>query len=114
MPQAIELFVCGNRSIVLRKDATLEAACFKRFVPDTLECHASGEIYYHHGRGEFLNSTIVAAVFREGAIDDNAKPMDIEVPKPQKKKIFPLTERLSRLCHTRLELQLMLFLEWMR
>ncbi len=96
MPQAIELFVCGNRSIVLRKDAALEAACFKRFVPDTLECHASGEIYYHHGRGEFLNSTIVAAVFREGAIDDNAKPVDIEVPKPQKKKIFPLTERLSR------------------
>ena len=96
MPQAIELFVCGNRSIVLRKDAALEAACFTRFVPDTLECHASGEIYFHHGRGEFLNSTIIAAVFREGVIDENAKRPDIAVPKPTKKKILPLTERLSR------------------
>lgn len=96
MPQAIELFVCGNRSIVLRKDAALEAACFTRFVPDTLECHASGEIYFHHGRGEFLNSTIIAAVFREGVIDEKAKHLDIDVPKPLKRKILPLTERLSR------------------
>ena len=94
-PQAIELFVCGNRSIVLRSDAELETKCFTRFVPDTLECHASGEIYYHHGKGDFLNSTIVAAVFREGDIED-ANEVEIEIPSPHKNKIVPLTERLSK------------------
>jgi len=65
-PQAIELFVCGNRSIMLLGDADLELECFRRIVPEMLHCSAAGEIYYHHGRGELLNSALVAVGFREG------------------------------------------------
>ncbi|MBE7003132.1 MAG: response regulator [Ruminococcaceae bacterium] len=65
-PQALELFACGNRSFMLREDALLELECFRRFVPDVLHCSAAGEIYYHHGRGELLNSALVAIGMREG------------------------------------------------
>ncbi len=77
-PQALELFACGNRSFMLREDALLELECFRRIVPGALHCSAAGEIYYHHGRGELLNSALVAVGMREG--EPQAAPPDEREP----------------------------------
>jgi len=94
-PQAVELFICGNRSIMLRKDSNLELECFRRFAPDTLHCSAAGEIYYHHGRGEFLNSALVAVGMREGDKQELAAgDISGELIPERQEGIIPLSERI--------------------
>ncbi|MBE6910348.1 MAG: response regulator [Ruminococcaceae bacterium] len=94
-PQALELFACGNRSFMLREDALLELECFRRIVPGVLHCSAAGEIYYHHGRGELLNSALVAIGMREGeprsASPDEREPIFSDTP-----GMRPLSERTLR------------------
>ncbi|MBR6228310.1 MAG: response regulator [Eubacterium sp.] len=95
--QAIELFVCGNRGVFLKEDAKLETKCFRRIVPDTLQCSAAGEIYYHKGKGEFLNSALIAVGYREGEKQNKEKPEFQPIYSlSEESRIIPLQDRLSR------------------
>ncbi len=73
-PQAIEMFICGNRAIMLRSDADVEIDHFRSIIPHALHCSAAGEIYYHHGKGELLNSALVTVGFREGEPEKAVRP----------------------------------------
>nr|MCR4605469.1 FIST C-terminal domain-containing protein [Eubacterium sp.] len=95
--QAIELFICGNRAIFLGTNASLEGDCFRRIVPDTLACSAAGEIYYHKGKGDFLNSALVAVSFREGEIKNTEKIVFEDInSQSDESRIIPLQDRLSK------------------
>ncbi len=97
-PDAVQLFICGNRSIVLGKEEQIEIDCFRRFAPETVHCNAAGEIYYHHGKGEFLNSALVAIGIREGVPGSSAaaKPNADLLPS-HAGGMIPLSERLLNL-----------------
>ena len=96
-PQAVELFACGNRSVMLQQDASLELDCFRRFAPDMLHCNAAGEIYYHHGRGAFLNSALVAVGLREGAPQEMAMgKSSCALVRPHNEGAIPLSERILK------------------
>ena len=95
-PQAMELYVCGNRAIMLREDAHLETECFRRLVPEVLHCSAGGEIYCHHGKGGFLNSALVAVGFREGEPKPSSAEEVCSLIRPSKTEgIIPLASRIS-------------------
>ncbi len=96
-PEAVELFVCGNRAIMLRSDTDRETDCYRRFAPDTLHCSAAGEIYFHHGRGELLNSALVATGFREGEPHDlTMNKMSCDIIRYKNEGTLPLSERILK------------------
>ena len=95
-PQAMELFICGNRGIMLRKDSSVEIDCFRRFAPELQYCSAAGEIYFHRGRGDLLNSALVAIGMREGephVITENAGT-SCKVISAHSGGVVPLSERV--------------------
>ena len=97
-PDAVQLFICGNRSIVLGRDEKIEIDCFRRFAPETLHCNAAGEIFYYRGKGEFLNSALVAIGIREGAPRMQAVTDPVKDPLPARSEgLIPLSERLLNL-----------------
>ena len=96
-PQAIEMFVCGNRAVMLRSDANIEVKCFRRIAPDTLHCSAAGEIYYQNGKGEFLNSALVAVGLREGeARKTSSDEEKSDIINTETEGEVPLSERILR------------------
>jgi len=68
-PEALELFPCANRSMVLREDAKKEIDFYRCILPEILYSYGSGEIYRWHGQGALLNSSLVAVGMREGAAE---------------------------------------------
>ena len=95
-PQALELYVCGNRAIMLREDAHLETECFRRLAPEVLHCSAGGEIYCHRGKGGFLNSALVAVAFREGEAKPSSAEKICSLIRPSEAEgIIPLAARIS-------------------
>ena len=68
-PEAMDLFLCANRAMVLHDDAQLEIDYFKKIAPELQFCYGSGEIYRYQGQGALLNSSIVAVGMREGPAD---------------------------------------------
>ena len=96
-PQAIQLYVCGNRAMLLRDESMLELECFSRIVKDTMYCGAAGEIYYNEGIGGFLNSALIAIGFREGPPRDfNLGEASCQLVLPKRKGVRPLSQRISK------------------
>ena len=75
-PQAIMLFACINRRVYMGNNhADQEFDYYRRICPGLSYAYGYGEILRTSEGGELLNSTIVAAGFREGDIPEgfNAK-----------------------------------------
>ena len=67
-PQAIMLFACINRRVYMGNDhADQEFDYYRRICPELSYAYGYGEILRTPEGGELLNSTIVAAGFREGS-----------------------------------------------
>ena len=70
-PQAIMLFACINRRVYMGNErADREFDYYRRICPDLSFAYGYGEILRTPEGGELLNSTIVAAGFREGDIPE--------------------------------------------
>ena len=68
-PQAIMLFACINRRVYMGNErADREFEYYRHFRPELSYAYGYGEILRTPEGGELLNSTIVAAGFREGEI----------------------------------------------
>ena len=68
-PQAIMLFACINRRVYMGNEhADREFDYYRKICPDLSYAYGYGEILRTPKGGELLNSTIVAAGFREGDI----------------------------------------------
>ena len=64
-PEAINLYICGSRTIFLGNNSDEEIEYFQRFLPHTAYCHGSSEIYRYHEQGGVLNSSLIAIGMRE-------------------------------------------------
>ena len=65
-PQAIQLYICGARTIFLNTDYYTEISFFKKLQSETAYCFGNGEIYKYKGQGGVAGSAIISIAFREG------------------------------------------------
>ncbi|MBR1476722.1 MAG: response regulator [Lachnospiraceae bacterium] len=94
-PEAIELFVCGNRTLFLKEDASTELDYFAGINPNRSFVHGMCEIYRHHGRGGILNSALVIIGMREGEPSGRCSECEVEEIKHPDNEIIPLEERIA-------------------
>ena len=97
-PQAIMLFACINRRVYMGNDhADREFDYYRKICPELSYAYGYGEILRTAEGGELLNSTIVAAGFREGAIPEGYQAetySDPEIAQPGL-KFKLLSDRLA-------------------
>ncbi len=65
-PQAIQLYICGGRTIFLNTDYYKEFSFFKKLHSEMVYCFGNGEIYKYKGQGGMTGSAIISIAFREG------------------------------------------------
>ena len=65
-PQAIQLYICGARTIFLNTDYFTEIQFFKKVQQETVYCFGNGEIYKFNDKGGVAGSAIISVAFREG------------------------------------------------
>ena len=66
-PQAIQLYICGARTIFLNTDYFTEIQFFKKVQSETVYCFGNGEIYRFNDKGGVAGSAIISVAFREGS-----------------------------------------------
>lgn len=80
-PQAIMLFACINRRVYMGNDhANREIDYYRCICPELCFAYGFGEILRTSEGGELLNSTIVAAAMREGAVPSGFEPRIVTDP----------------------------------
>ncbi len=95
-PQAIFLYSCGCRRLLMQDDADLETRPFEAIAP-TAGFYTSGEFYGRMKNGRLLNSALVAVGIREGAaiVHHDASPADVH-PLRQQDATDPYKSKQSR------------------
>ena len=94
-PEQVKLVVCGNRQLFLKDNFHVEIDDYKRFEPLTQVSMGAAEVFYYHGQGGVLNSSIVAVGIREG---EPVKYPFTQCPLKEtfaQERVIPLTERLA-------------------
>ena len=95
-PEAVNLYICGSRTIFLGVNSDEEIEYFQRFQPQTAYCHGSSEIYRYHEQGGVLNSSLIAIGMREAdkPVKLNASLEKTTCYKSQN-HVIPLVDRLA-------------------
>ena len=97
-PQAIMLFACINRRVYMGNErADREFEYYQRICPHLSYAYGYGEVLRTPEGGELLNSTIVAAGFREGGIPEGyvAEPYADPDLSDEGTGFRPLSDRLA-------------------